>query len=358
MLVMRGILEWWFIRQHAFAIWCLSTNFYKTVTSTWTVYVKVGVKKHSQHESIAVFTKQVKNLHFRLLFIPLMNNVSSSIIHIKEQVSCHWEHPSARFQIAACTFYLVGMKTRVWHSSVYLNGIIRHEDAFSSWVCSDSYQASSTNIQFRLLFIPLMNWVSSTILQITSKLTRRPVHPALRVQPAASTSYLVSIKTQVWYIFVDMIGIYKSWRRNNSSEISCRRITKVTKVLWEHGDHYGNTRLRVHTATCMCYLVSTNKRLWQSCVDLNGICKSRRKETFATQVIRGPYQASLKKCTHHLLFLPIMNNTSSSITQIKGTLTCRSGHTAARFQMAAYTCYLMDIKTLVWYSYVNLNGIC
>ena len=41
----------------ACAIWCVSTNVYDTVASTWTVYVQVGMKKYAQREFVAVLIK-------------------------------------------------------------------------------------------------------------------------------------------------------------------------------------------------------------------------------------------------------------------------------------------------------------
>ena len=125
------------------AIWSVPIHLNDTAASTRTVYVQVGVKKHSQCESLEVLTgHNLKETNFRLLLVPLMNIVSIYIIQIKEQLTSHSIHTAARFKMAAYTCYVVGTITLGWHSCVDWNDICssRREEAFATRVTRGPYR--------------------------------------------------------------------------------------------------------------------------------------------------------------------------------------------------------------------------
>ena len=75
-------------------------------------HVQVGVMKNSQREPLEALTgHNLKETNFRLLLVPLINNVSVYIIQIKEQLTSHSIDTAARFKMAAYTCYLVGTST-------------------------------------------------------------------------------------------------------------------------------------------------------------------------------------------------------------------------------------------------------
>ena len=102
---------------------------YDAVASTWTVYVQVGEKKHSQRELKNSLPSSIYTTD---------KNVRSSIIQIKGQLTCHSSHPAARSQMSVYTCYLVSIKTLVWHICVDLNGICssRRAEALATRIIS------------------------------------------------------------------------------------------------------------------------------------------------------------------------------------------------------------------------------
>ena len=69
-------------------------------------------------------------------------------------------------------------------------------------------------------------------------------------------------------------------------------IKEDSKFLLDHDSRKGIAKMKVNTESCMCYLLRIDTLLWHSCVDLNGICSSRREEAFASRINCGTYHRS------------------------------------------------------------------
>ena len=140
-------------------------------------------------------------------------------------------------------------------------------------------------------------------------------------------------------------------------------MNNVSSVIIQTKLHF--TCHSIHTATGFktpaytCYVIGMKTLLWHNYINFNGMCSSRREEAFATRVISGPCQKQIKRNytsvsnLYHCLTMQVR-----LLYKLKHNLPVIQYICRRDFQMAAYTCYLVVVKTLVWHSCVDFNGIC
>ena len=100
----------------------------------------------------------------------------------------------------------------------------------------------------------------------------------------------------------------------------------------------------------------TTPAIWSVPINLDDTVASTRAVYVQVGVKKNSPRESLEVLTEHnlkeinfrLLLVPLVevDKESAYIIPFKGQLTNHSIHAAARFQMAAYTCYLVGTNTL------------
>ena len=121
-------------------------------------------------------------MHFRLLFIPVMNNIGSSILQIKWHLTCHSEHPAVGFQMDS--LHLLsgeGVWKHLYNTSTWTIYVSRREEAFPPWITSGPYQISSVlnwNTNCWAEVQPVLSW-SITSIELRYNQCWFEVQPAL-----------------------------------------------------------------------------------------------------------------------------------------------------------------------------------
>ena len=116
--------------QHILSITCfVSIQIYTTLSSTWTIYFKVGVTKHLIRKSLSGLTKQVQHIYSKIWWVSKQtcNTLSSTwAVYVKVGVTKHFNTRFTRRTYKASTTHIIinllSFNTDMQHTFVDLSG--------------------------------------------------------------------------------------------------------------------------------------------------------------------------------------------------------------------------------------------